>query len=96
MTTGHGRILAESTDPYATDDPLDLAYQERNRQRGRMSGQYRHRELYRNLKGPWHDWLFVSRDEMREVVADTGWVVRKFIEPDGAQYVAVLEKDRNA
>ena len=96
MTTGHGRILAESTDPYATDDPLDLAYQERNRQQGRMSGQYRHRELYRNLKGPWYDWLFVSRDEMREVVAGTGWVVRKFIEPDGAQYVAVLEKDRDA
>ena len=95
MTTGHGRILAESTDPYATDDPLDLAYQERNRQQGRMSGQYRHRELYRNLKGSWYDWLFVSHDEMREVVAGTGWVVRKFIEPDGAQYVAVLEKDRN-
>ena len=96
MTTGHGRILVESTDPYATDDPLDLAYQKRNRQQGRMSGQYRHRELYRNLKGPWYDWLFVSRDEMREVVAGTGWVVRKFIEPDGAQYVAVLEKDRDA
>ena len=96
MTTGHGRILAESTDPYATDGPLDLAYQERNRQQGRMSGQYRHRELYRNLKGPWYDWLFVSRDEMREVVAGTGWAVRKFIEPDGAQYVAVLEKDRDA
>lgn len=96
MTTGHGRILAESTNPYATDDPLDLAYQERNRQQGRMSGQYRHRELHRNLKGSWYDWLFVSHDEMREVVAGTGWVVRKFIEPDGAQYVAVLEKDRNA
>ena len=49
MTTKHGRILAESTDPYATDDPLHLAYQERNRQQGRMSRQYRHRELYRNL-----------------------------------------------
>ena len=58
-----------------------------------MSGQYRHRARYRNLKGPWYDWLFVSRDEMQEIVAGTGWVVRKFIEPEGAQYVGVIEKD---
>ena len=94
MTTENGRILAESTDPYATDDPVHLAYQKRNRLRGRMSGQYRHRERYRNLKGPWYDWLFVSRDEMREIVAGTGWVVREFIEAEGAQFVAVLEKER--
>ncbi|MDE2994918.1 MAG: class I SAM-dependent methyltransferase [Chloroflexota bacterium] len=93
MTTERGRILAETTDPYATDDPVHLAYQKRNRARGRMSGQYRHRARYRNLKGPWYDWLFVSRDEMQEIVAGTGWVVRKFIEPEGAQYVGVIEKD---
>ncbi len=93
MTTPSGRILAESTDPYATDDPIELAYQKRNRERGRMSGQYRHRERYRNLKGSWFDWLFVSRDEMREIVAGTGWVVREFIEPQGAQYVGVIEKN---
>ena len=92
MTTDRGRIIAETTDPYATDDPVNLAYLARNRARGRMSGQFRHRERYRNLKGPWFDWLFVSRDEMREIVEGTGWEVREFIEPDGAQYVAVIEK----
>ena len=93
MTTVHGRILAETTDPYAADDPVHLAYLARNRARGRMGGQFRHRERYRKLKGPWFDWLFVSRDEMREIVAGTGWVVRKFIEPEGDQYVGVIEKD---
>ncbi len=93
MTTEQGRIVAETTDPYATSDPILRAYQERNRARGRMSGQYRHRDCYRNLKGPWHDWLFVSRDEMREIVAGTGWRVRRFVEPEGAQYVAVIEKE---
>ena len=92
MTTRRGRIISETTDPYSTDDPVHLVYQQRNRSQGRMSGQYRHRERYRNLKGPWFDWLFVSRDEMREIVAGTGWVVREFIEPEGAQYVAVIEK----
>ena len=93
MTTSRGRILAETTDPYATDDPLQLAYMARNRAQGRMSGQFRHRERYRNLKGPWFDWLFVSRNEMREIVAGTGWTVREFIEPKGDQYVGVIEKD---
>lgn len=92
MTTNRGRIIAETTDPYATDDPVHLAYQERNRARGRMSGQYRHRELYHNLKGAWFDWLFASRDEMQDIVAGTGWEVTKFIEPEGAQYVAIIEK----
>ena len=93
MTTEKGRIVAETTDPYATSDPIHLAYQERHRSRGRMSGQYRHRDCYRNLKGPWHDWLFVSRDEIRAIVAGTGWTVRRFVEPEGAQYVAVIEKE---
>ena len=96
MTTDHGRILAETTDPYATDDPVNLAYLARNRVLGRMSGQFRHRERYRNLKSSWFDWLFVSRDEMREIVDGTGWVIRKFIEPEGDQYVAVIEKDLSA
>ena len=93
MTTEQGRIIAETTDPYATDDPIHLAYQECNRARGKMSGQYRHRERYRDLKGRWYDWLFVSRDEMRETVAGTGWAVRRFIEPEGDQYIAVIEKE---
>ena len=92
MTSKRGRIVAETTDPYATSNPVHLAYQERNRARGRMGGQYRHRDCYRSLKGPWHDWLFVSRDEMLELVAGTGWTVCRFVEPEGAQYVAIIEK----
>ena len=93
MTTDQGRIVAETTDPYATEDPVHLDYQERNRARGKTGGQYRHRERYRNLKGPWFDWLFASRDEMREIVDGTGWVVGKFIEPEGDQYVGIIEKE---
>ena len=92
MTTDNARIIAETTDPYTTDDPVDLSYQERNRAEGRMSGQYRHRDRYLNLKGAWFDWLFVSRDEMRSIVDDTGWTINKFVEPEGSQYAAVLGK----
>lgn len=61
-----------------------------------MSGQYRHRELYRNLKGAWFDWLFVSRDEMQDIVDGTGWEVRSSLRPEGAQYVAIIEKNPKA
>ena len=54
------RIVAASNNPYATDDPAHLAYQERNRKRGRMSGQLRLRNRYRDLIGPWFDYLIVS------------------------------------
>ena len=50
-----GRIVATSNDPYATDDPAHLGYQERNRARGRMSGQLRLRVRYRDLVGPWFE-----------------------------------------
>ena len=84
--------MADGSLPKLPTDPARIAYQDRNRAHGRMSGQYRHRERYRNLKGPWFDWLFVSRDEMRDVVAGTGWMISEFIEPEGAQYVAIIEK----
>ncbi|MBX3055153.1 MAG: class I SAM-dependent methyltransferase [Anaerolineae bacterium] len=90
-TTPDGRILAESRNVYQTTDPDHLAYQEWNRQRGRMSGQIRLRVRYKTLIGPWFDYLMVSPDEMAAIVAGTGWQIGRVIEGEGA-YTAVLEK----
>lgn len=86
-----GRIVATSNDPYATDDRAHVAYQERNRARGRMSGQLRLRVRYRDLIGPWFDYLIVSTEEMAEIVEGTGWQIRRVIRDEGSIYVAVLE-----
>ncbi|HET6212762.1 MAG TPA: class I SAM-dependent methyltransferase, partial [Micromonosporaceae bacterium] len=51
------RLVAQGTDPYATADPLHLAYHERNRARGRMGGQLRLRLRYLNLATAWFDYL---------------------------------------
>lgn len=86
------RIVAASNNPYATDDPAHLAYHERNRKRGRMSGQLRLRSRYRDLVGPWFDYLIVSPDEMTTIVEATPWRMRNLIETTGSgYYVAVLE-----
>jgi SAM-dependent methyltransferase len=86
------RIVATSNDPSGTDDPVHLAYQERNRNRGRMPGQLRLRVRYRDLIGPWFEYLIVSPDEMAEIVERTGWEIRHLIRDEGSVYVAVLEQ----
>jgi SAM-dependent methyltransferase len=86
------RIVAGSNDPYATVDPAHLAYQEHNRKRGRSAGQLRLRVRYRDLIGPWFDYLIVSPDEMASLVEGTQWRIRRLLQEDGSgYYVAVLE-----
>ena len=94
MTTPTGRIIAESNDVYATEDPIHLNYHEGNCQRGRMSGQLRLRVRYRKFKTPWFDYLIVSKEEMRDIVQGTGWTISQFVDLDGPPYIAILDKDR--
>jgi SAM-dependent methyltransferase len=92
LTSARGRIVAESRDTYATEEPAHLAYHERNRRRGRLAGQLRIRVRHRSLATPWFDYLIVSPDELRELVAGTGWHVARLLEGEAGMYAAVLEK----
>lgn len=93
-THAGARILAESTTPYCGGAPsIDRRYYQRNKAHGLMPGQIRIRTLYRSSVGPWSDWLFVSRHEMRQLVRGTGWKVRTiFGDLPSESFVAVLEK----
>lgn len=96
LTGEGGRIVAESMNPHATDDDTHLAYQRRNRSRGRMPGQLRIRVRYRDYATRWFDYLIVSPEEMEDILAGTGWHVRRFISDNGEDddhYVAVIEKE---
>ena len=57
-----------------------------------MSGQVRIRVRFKNLKTPWFDYLFVSREEMQQILNDTGWRVTEFLDSGGASYIGVLSK----
>lgn len=86
------RIVASSNDPYATDDPAHLGYQERNRRRRRMPGQLRLRVRHRDLIGDWFDYLIVSPEEMETILEGTQWRIRRLLQEEGSgYYVAVLE-----
>lgn len=62
-----------------------------------MTGQIKIRIRHRMRKGQWFDYLLVSRDEMKQILAGTGWRVARFIEPDpkfmASAYCAIIEKN---
>jgi len=85
-------LLAESLDPYETNDPAHLRYHRSNTRRGRMAGQIRIRVRYHEYVGPWFDYLLVSRKEMTLILQGTGWTAERFIDDGGPAYVAVIRK----
>ncbi|MEO3755624.1 methyltransferase domain-containing protein [Streptomyces sp. B6B3] len=82
------QVLACTQDPSSTD-PDHLAYQERNRRRGRLPGQLRMRYRDRRLATPWFDYLLATPDDVRATVADTDWVVAA-VERHGSDYLIQL------
>lgn len=96
ITSEKGRIIAESLDPYKTKIPEHLEYHRLNRKRGRLSGQIRFRIRYKKYKTPWYDYLFVSEEEMENIVKGTGWKIKKIIKSRGLNYIAIIEKDINS
>jgi SAM-dependent methyltransferase len=95
LTGPDATMLAESSDVDRTEEPAHLAYQARNRRRGRMPGQIRLRVRFGRTAGPWFDFLLVSPREMKALLRDTGWRVRRFFRAaDSPSYVAIVEKAR--
>jgi len=92
ITSPHGLIIAESNDPHKTKDPVHLAYHKANLKKGRMSGQIRLRLRFKKDIGDWFDYLIVSKKEMKKILKNTGWKVKKFIDSDNSGYIALIEK----
>jgi len=94
MTSDEAVMICESLDPYKTDNPHHIRYQQQNRRRGRMSGQVRIRARYLRYIGRWFDYLLVSAREMGDIAVGTGWRLSRVIRsPEGPLYVGILNKD---
>ncbi len=89
-------IIAETRDPYLTDNPVHFKYHAWNRKRGRMPGQLRIRVRFMQYATPWFDYLYVSKPEMKEVLSGTEWKVKRFIDAEGHRknglYIAIIAK----
>lgn len=93
ISTSEARIIAETLNPYKTDDASHLAYHERNKKAGRPAGQTTIRIEYKSEVDDWFSLLMVSPEELKNLVKDTGWNVLKITESDeGGHYGVVLKK----
>jgi len=92
ITSPEAVIIAATRDPYTTKDPAHLAYHNLNRKRGRMPGQLRLRVRYDRHVGTWFDYLLVSKDELKEILRNTGWEVRRFIDGKDGGYIMLLAR----
>jgi SAM-dependent methyltransferase len=95
ITSKNALIIADTRDPYKTENPDHLAYQEFNRKRRWMSGQIRLRIRFRKYATPWFDYLLVSKEEMKGILNGTRWKVKEFLDSGNANYVALIEKEMN-
>ncbi|MFA4818453.1 MAG: class I SAM-dependent methyltransferase [Patescibacteria group bacterium] len=93
ITSSNALILAESNDVYKTDDPVHLSYHKFNEKRGRMPGQLRIRIRFKKYIGDWFDYLLVSKNQMKNILKNTGWRVRNFIDSDKSIYIAIIKKE---
>ena len=92
VTTENALIITESFNPYKTDKAAYLKYYQMNKKKGRMSGQLRVRIRFENYVSKWFDWLMVSKGEMEEILVGTKWKIMEFLDSEGAQYIAIIEK----
>lgn len=91
-TTPEALIIAESNDPYQTNEPFHLAYHRRNLRHGKMAGELTIRVRYKKYTTPWFGYLIVSKNEMKTILEGTGWRVRRFVDSKGSVYIGIIEK----
>lgn len=92
MTSKNALILGETRDPYETDKSVHLEYHEFNRRRNRMGGQARIRVRFERCCSKWFDYLMVSKSELNDILRDTKWKVKDYIDSGGDHYIGLLEK----
>jgi SAM-dependent methyltransferase len=95
ITSKNAIIVADTNDPYKTDNSAHLDYHKRNREKGRMGGQLRIRIRHKQYKGRWFEYLLASKQEIKEILKGTGWEVEQFMDSDGvrlSRYLAIIKK----
>jgi hypothetical protein len=73
----------------AAEDPVHLAYHERNRARGRPIGQVTIRVEYAGQVGPWFDLLIATPEEVSLLAGQAGWRVEQILSQVEAFFTVV-------
>ncbi len=93
LTTDDAIIVAQSVDITLTKNPFHLAYQRKLKKIGKLPGELKLRCRYKNIIGPWFDYLMVTPKQMSNVLLNTGWEVSRIIkEKNSPIYFAIIKK----
>lgn len=95
LAAPRAEIIGTCIDPFATTDPLHLAYHDRNRNRGRHPGQIRLRARWTDVATPWFDYLFVPVEELAALAEPAGWELVAH-EPGPHPYLAIFRLEERA
>jgi hypothetical protein len=88
-------IHLESMSPYGEGflDEDTVEYVQQNLMRKRLGGQMNVRIRYKKVVTPWTDYLFLSLEELKELVNQTNWKIVNILEDNETnQYIAQLKK----
>ena len=66
-------------------------YHEMNRRRGKPPELVRLRIGFHGRFGEWFQFLFMSEEELTDIIEPTGWAISKIFS-SGSEYIAVLGK----
>ena len=96
LLSENGRILVDSVDVRHTASRRDLAYHETNRQAGRYIGEIRMRSEFRGEAGPYHRWLHVDAETLKEHAEPAGYKCQVIRQEKGGEYLARLTRLKSA
>jgi SAM-dependent methyltransferase len=92
ITNDKAIIIAQTLNPYRTREPHHTNYHKQNRIKGKLGGEVKIRARYQNIKSPWFNYWLASKPEVKELVYDTRWQIKRFVDSKGPIYIAILEK----
>lgn len=92
LISQRGILLFDSLDVRCSDDPANLAYQERNRMQGRYRGEIRFQFEYKSLRGPTVHWLQVDPDTLKDRAQTSGWSSTVVLREPMGDYLAKLSE----
>lgn len=87
-----GQLLVDSLDVRITEDPSNLAYQERNIREGRYRGEIKMRFEYEGQSGAFMKWLHIDYETLGKMAKVKGWKCRELKTEATGEYLACLNR----
>jgi len=86
-------LIGQTREATTTDTLHHTQYHEYNKARGRRPGCLRLRVRYQLYQGPWHNYLFINKEPLKDIINKTPWVLDKIYQGDESDYTVILQKD---